>query len=394
MESIFIPFHRPSIGKEEIDAVTRVLESKWLTTGPVTQSFEHEFAHYVGSKYALAVNSCTAALQLALDAIGLRPGDEVLLPTYTFTATAEVVTYFGARPVLCDSVSGGFNIDPADAARKISSATRAIIPVHIAGEPCDLAAIQSLADANDLHVIEDAAHALPATCCGKRVGSISELTAFSFYATKTITTGEGGMLTTDNEDYVRRAREMRLHGISGDAWKRYSREGSWYYEVLHAGYKLNMTDMQSALGLAQLKKADEFASARRELAEFYSEQLSGIEELKLPPTTSEDTEHSWHLYILRLNSELLSADRSVFVEQLKRMGIGTSVHFIPLHLHRYYRETHGYADGDFPNAEDAYGRCFSLPIYPDLTVSERKRVVRSVQQVVLQNQKRILVAAS
>src|SRR5689334_20191314 len=306
MESIFIPFHRPSIGKEEIDAVTRVLESKWLTTGPVTHAFERAFAEYVGCKYALAVNSCTAALQLGLDAIGIGPGDEVLVPAYTFTATAEVVTYFGARPVLCDSIKGGFNIDPADAAQRVTERTRAIIPVHIAGEPCDLAAIRSLADKHGLCVIEDAAHALPASYCGKRVGSISELTAFSFYATKTITTGEGGMLTTDNEDYVRRAREMRLHGISGDAWKRYSREGSWYYEVLHAGYKLNMTDMQSALGLAQLKKADEFASARRELAEFYSEQLSGIEELELPPTTSEDNEHSWHLYILRLNSELLS----------------------------------------------------------------------------------------
>jgi len=394
MESIFIPFHRPSIGAEEIEAVTRVLESKWLTTGPITQSFERAFADYVGCKYAVAVNSCTAALQLALDAIDLRPGDEVLLPSYTFTATAEVVTYFGARPVLCDSLPGGFNIDPADVASRLTSRTRAIIPVHIAGEPCDLAALQSLADQNGLHVIEDAAHALPASYRGKRVGSISELTAFSFYPTNTITTGEGGMLTTDHEDYARRAAEMRLHGISGDAWKRYSREGSWYYEVLHAGYKLNMTDMQSALGLAQLKKADDFAEARRELAQFYRDKLSHIEELELPEQASSENEHSWHLFILRLNSELLNGNRAVFIEELKKRGIGTSVHFIPLHLHPYYRDSYGYQAGDFPHAEDAYGRCFSVPIYPDLTTRERERVVRALEQVALQNQKRVLMAVS
>jgi dTDP-4-amino-4,6-dideoxygalactose transaminase len=394
MNSPFIPFHRPSIGQEEIEAVSRVLESKWLTTGPVTHAFEHAFAGYVGAQYALAVNSCTAALQLALDAIGLAQGDEVLLPSYTFTATAEVVTYFGARPVLCDSVRGGFNIDPADVARRITPKTRAIIPVHIAGEPCNLKALHALAKEHRLHVIEDAAHALPAEFNGKRIGAVSELTAFSFYATKTITTGEGGMLTTDNEEYALRASRMRLHGISGDAWKRYSREGSWYYEVLDAGYKLNMTDIQSALGMAQLKKVDDFQSARQQIVDFYADRLSAIDELELPPAGASGNKHSWHLFIMRIRPELLGVDRATFVECLKKLGIGTSVHFIPLHLHPYYQHTYGYRSGDFPNAEDAFSRCFSLPVYPDLSWDERKRIVSAVVKVVQESQTRTLVAAS
>lgn len=393
MQPTFIPFHRPSIGQEEIDAVAGVLNSKWLTTGPVTHRFERAFAEYVNARYALAVNSCTAALQLALDAIGLGPEDEVLLPAYTFTATAEVVTYFGARPVLCDSIRGQFNIDVSDAARRITSRTRAIIPVHIAGEPCDLESIEALARAHGLHVIEDAAHTLPASFKGRRIGSISDLTAFSFYATKTITTGEGGMLTTDNEQYALRASSMRLHGISGDAWKRYSREGSWYYEVLDAGYKLNLTDMQSALGLAQLKKADQFWSARQRIAEFYMDRLSAIEELELP-SVGLDGQHSWHLFILRIRPELLEINRCRFITRLKELGIGTSVHFIPLHLHPYYQHEYGYSAGDFPNAEDAYERCLSLPIYPDLSLAEMNRIVDAVEQVVWESKRRVLMAAS
>ncbi len=382
MDNAFIPFHRPTIEAEEFTAVREVLESKWLTTGPATLKFEGEFARYLGAKYALAVNSGTAALQLAVNLIGLQPGDEVLVPSFTFTATAEVVTYFGARPVLCDSVAGGFNINVADAERRVTSKTRAIIPVHFGGEPCDLEAIHALASKHGLHVIEDAAHALPATFQGKRIGTCSPLTAFSFYATKNITTGEGGMLVTDNDDYAERARCMRLHGISSGAWKRYSREGTWFYEVLHAGFKLNLPDILAALGSAQLRKCDQFLQRRREIAQQYCARFAKVEGLELPPPVDCGSEHSWHLFVLRLRPASLGIGRDEFIEELKKLAIGTSVHFIPLHLHPYYAQTHGYKPGDFPNAEDAFSRCLSLPLYPALRDEEVERIIRAVEQVV------------
>jgi len=389
-----IPYHRPSIGPEELEAVRSVLESGWLTTGPVAQRFEREFADFVGAKYALAVNSCTAALHLALDAAGIGPDDEVLVPSYTFTATAEVVTYLGARPVLCDSLPGEFNIDPEDAERRITAKTKAIIPVHLAGHPCDLTPLERLADRYGLHLIEDAAHALPATHQGRRIGSISEFTAFSFYATKTITTAEGGMLTTNDEEHARRAAMMRLHGISGDAWKRYSAEGSWYYEVVDAGYKNNMPDLLAALGIAQLGKAEAFHQRRCEIAARYLEAFAKIEELQLPPQTAEHASHSWHLFILRLVTDQLSIGRNAFVEKLKQLGIGTSVHFIPLQLHPFYQQRYGYAPGDMPQAEDAYSRCLSLPIFPDMADAEVERVISSVAAISEQNRARVFAGAA
>jgi dTDP-4-amino-4,6-dideoxygalactose transaminase len=387
----YIPFHRPSIGKEEMDAVQKVLASGWLTTGPVTMEFEKQFAAYVGCKHALAVTSCTAALQLALDAIGLKEGDEVLVPSCTFTATAEVVTYFGARPVLCDSLPGGFNIDPADAERRVTSRTRAIIPVHLAGEPCDMDAIQAMADRHNLRVIEDAAHTLPASFRGKQVGTISEMTAFSFYTTKTITTGEGGMLVTDNDKYAERIGLMRLHGIGRDAWKRYARAGSWFYEVREAGYKMNLPDILSALGVEQLKKANKFWEQRREIAAYYQKELGKIEELDMPPGDSRDVEHSWHLFILRLRSDMLNINRDQFIEELKEAGIGTSVHFIPLHRHPYYVREFGARTEDFPQADANYLRSLSIPIFPDMTMAEQKRVVDSVARVIEKSRKRTAV---
>lgn len=384
----FIPFHRPSIGKEEFDAVNRVLASQWLTTGPETHQFEREFAEYIGCKHALAVNSATAGLQLAFDAIGLRPGDKVLVPTYTFTSTAEVVTYFGARPVLCDSVPGGFNLDPADVRCRITENTRAIIPVHIAGEACDLESIHRMSESHDLRVIEDAAHAFPTNYRGQRVGTISDLTVFSFYATKTITTGEGGMVTTESDAFAQRISMMRLHGIVGDAWKRYSKEGSWYYEVEEAGFKQNMPDLLAALGRAQLQKCDDFAQKRRAIATYYNQRFAGIEELELPPT-GEISGHSWHLYILRIKPELLEVGRQEFISQLKQAGVGTSVHFIPLHLHPFYARQYGYKPGDFPNAEAAYNRAISLPIYPDLEPEQMRRVANAVEQIVFANRRRV-----
>lgn len=383
MNKEFIAFHRPSIGPEEQAAVQQVLESRWLTSGPISRKFEHEFADYIGAKCAISVNSGTAALQLALSLIDLRPGDEVLVPTYTFTATAEILTYFGARPVLCDSIAGAFNLDAGDAACRITPKTRAIIPVHIAGEPCDLDAIHALAASANLHVIEDAAHALPSTYRGRRIGTCSPLTAFSFYATKTITTGEGGMVVTDDAEYAERANCLRLHGIGGEAWKRYTREGSWYYEVAYAGFKLNLPDVLAAIGSAQLSKSDRFLNRRVEIAERYSQRFAEMDELEVPPSASAECQHAWQLYILRLRPDALTIGRNEFIEQLKARGIGTSVHFIPLHLHPYYAQAYGYKPGDFPHAEDAYSRCLSLPIYPDLSDEDVERVIEAVEQVVV-----------
>jgi perosamine synthetase len=389
----FIPFHRPSIGHEETDELLNVLASGWLTTGAVAQRFECEFARYIGCKHAIAVNSATSALQLALEAIGLGPGDEVLVPTYTFTASAEVVTYFGARPVLCDTIPGGFNLDPHDVERKITSNTRAIMPVHVAGQACDLQYLHCIAEKHGLHVVEDAAHALPAWYRGARVGTISKFTAFSFYATKTITTAEGGMLTTDDPAYAERVRLMRLHGISGDAWKRYAKEGSWYYEVVEAGYKFNLPDILAALGVAQLSKCDRFWRRRLEIAKLYMKRLAAIRELELPPGCENPDHNSWHLFILRIRPEDLELTRGAFIDELKHRGIGTSVHFIPLHLHPFYQKRYGYKPGGFPNAEDAYNRCISLPIFPGMTDFEVHRVVDEIEKIVCTHRKRVLAPA-
>ena len=375
-----IPFHQADVGEEEAQAAASVVLSGWLTMGPKTIEFEQKFASYVGAKHAIGVSSCTAALHLALDAIGLKQGDEVLVPTTTFTSTAEVVAYFKAKPVLVDIDAQSLCMDPADAERHITKRTRAVIPVHYGGQPCDMDSIQDMATRHGLRVIEDAAHALPASYHGVRVGAISELTAFSFYATKTLTTGEGGMVTTDNDDLATRVRMMRLHGIGRDAWKRYSAEGSWYYEVLDSGYKYNLTDIQSAIGIVQLKKCDGMFAARKGIAARYTKEFSKERALQVP-TVCEDRVSAWHLYPLRLNLEETTITRSQMIEELKARGIGTSVHFIPLHLHPYYKETWGYREEDFPVASQQYQRYLSLPIFPGMTESQIDYVIEKVLEI-------------
>jgi len=337
VKELIVPFHSAGVGEEEAQAAAQAILSGWLTMGPKTIEFERKFASYVGAKHAVGVSSCTAALHLALDAIGLKQGDEVLVPTTTFTSTAEVVTYFKATPVLVDVDAESLCMDSADAERRITKRTRAVIPVHFAGQPCDMDKIQNISNRHGLRVIEDAAHALPASYRGVRVGAISELTAFSFYATKTLTTGEGGMVTTGNDDMATRMRMMRLHGIARDAWKRYSAEGSWYYEVLEAGFKYNLTDIQSAMGIVQLGKCDAMRTAREEIAARYSKEFSMNRALEVP-TVGDNRDSAWHLYVLRLNLEELTITRSEMIEKLRTRGIGTSVHFIPLHMHPYYQK--------------------------------------------------------
>jgi len=377
MSEMQVQFHRAHVGEEEAQAVSEVIRSGWMTMGPKTFEFEKEFAEYVGAQHAIAVCTGTAALHLSLEAAGIRAGDEVLLPTTTFTATAEAVTYLGARPVLVDIDPVSMNMSVEDAVKRITTKTKAIIPVHLAGQPCDMDEIHELARVSGLRIVEDAAHALPSEYRGRRVGQISEFTCFSFYATKTLTTGEGGMITTDNAEVADRMRLMRLHGIERDAWKRYRGDGSWFYEVLEAGFKYNLTDFQSAIGLVQLAKCDVMRQARECIAGRYSAAFSSCDALIIP-TVLPDRKTSWHLYVVRLRLERLNIDRNGFIRTLHRRGVGCSVHFIPLHLQPYYQRVHGYQPGAFPRAEKEYDSCLSLPIYPGMTEAEINYVVRVV----------------
>ena len=375
-----IPFHKPYITDDEIFEVVDSLKSGWITMGPKTMRFEEEFGRYVGSKHSITVNSGTAALHLALRAIQLKPGDEVIIPTMTFTATGEVVCYFNAKPVLVDVDGDTFNIDISAIEKAVTPRTRAVIPVHYGGQPCDMDEIEQIAERYKLRVIEDAAHSLPAWYKSKKIGTIGDMTCFSFYATKTLATGEGGMVTTENDEWADRIKILRLHGISKDAWKRYSGEGSWYYEVVEAGNKYNMTDIQAALGIAQLKKIEWMREKREEIADKYAAAFNNSERVKTPQVKS-DRISAWHLYVIQLNLEALGIDRARFIEELKARGIGTSVHFIPLHKHPFYKNAFGYKSGDFPVAESLYERIVSLPIYPGMSDKDVRVVIESVEDV-------------
>jgi dTDP-4-amino-4,6-dideoxygalactose transaminase len=382
MRPTFLPFALPDTDQAEIDEVTDAIRSGWITTGPKVRQFEQEFAAYVGARHAIALNSATAALHLCLEAAGLQAGDEVITSTLTFAATAEVVRYFNARPVLVDIDPSTLNLDPGCMEAAITPRTRAVIPVHLGGRACDMAAICSLASRHGLKVIEDAAHALPTRYQGQLVGALSDFTCFSFYATKTMTTGEGGMITTDNDVWAERCRIMSLHGISKDAWKRYTAEGSWYYEIIAPGFKYNMTDVAAAMGLAQLRKVERMQTRRAEIAAQYSSAFSALEQVEVPQDVPAGDQHAWHLYILRIHPDRLNIDRARFIDELKLRNIGASVHFIPLHLHPYYRETYGFRPQDFPIAYREYQRLISLPIYSKMSDQDVDDVIEAVHDIV------------
>jgi dTDP-4-amino-4,6-dideoxygalactose transaminase len=391
----FLPFALPLIETEELKGVEDTLRSGWITTGPKVKFFEREFASFVGARHAIAVNSCTAAMHLALGAIGLKPGDLVFTTPYTFAATAEVVRYFGAIPVFVDIDDETFNIDAQKLKKAVEEASRksckegiprAVIPVHIAGQSCDMAAIHGIARQYNLAVIEDAAHALPAKLEGVMIGAASDFTCFSFYATKTLTTGEGGMICTENDEWAEWCRMMSLHGISRDAWKRYTAEGSWYYEIIAPGFKYNMTDVAAAIGIPQLRKCESMWQRRADIAKYYTKEFQRLREVKVPYVCP-GVQHAWHLYIIRLNLERLTCDRSQFVEQLREHNIGTSVHFIPLHLHPYYRQEYGFEPNDFPVALGVYERVISLPIYPGMSDEDVDDVVEAVRSVAEKNRR-------
>lgn len=474
MRASFLPFALPDTDDSEINQIAEAIRSGWVTTGPKTRRFEAEFAAFVGAKYAIAVNSCTAAMHLALEAAGLAPGDLVLTTPYTFAATAEVIRYFNATPVFVDVEPDTLNLDPALVAETIEQLAhhngrrthgsrfpftlqsqkprvnhsplsidhlKALIPVHFAGLPADLDPLYALAAKHNLAVVEDAAHAFPASYKGRWIGSafptaddpppapangatpprtavpggqppalprgdlrlslsngpatprlpstgcrLPSAVCFSFYATKTITTGEGGMICTGDEALAERCRIMALHGISKDAWKRYTAEGSWYYEIVAPGYKYNMTDIAAAMGLAQLGKAERMWQRRREIARRYNEAFGSAPELQAPADRA-GCRHAWHLYVLRLNLERLTIDRNGFIEQLKARRIGTSVHFIPLHLHPYYRQSCGYQPGDFPVAFREFQRVISLPIYSRMSDDDVADVIEAVLELVRQHRR-------
>jgi perosamine synthetase len=393
MKPIEVPFFRPDIGPAEIDEVTRTLRSGWLTTGPQVRRFEGEFAAAVGAAHAIALNSCTAALHLAVDALGLKPRQGVLVPTMTFAATAEVVRYLGATPILvdCDPQTG--NMDLADAQRRVDAYLAdhdggerivGIMPVHVGGLMMDVAAIAQFAAANQLWTVEDAAHAFPAAwrpdeqSAWRRCGEASAMvTCFSFYANKTITTGEGGMAVTNHPLIADRMRLMSLHGLSHDAWGRYSGKGSWDYRIVAPGYKYNMTDLAAALGVQQLMRAEEMRRRREYIAKRYLDAFSSLDEIELPSEGSNRI-HAWHLFPLKLNLGNLSISRDQLLDDLRTSGVSCSVHWRPLHLHPYYADTYGHRPEDYPNATEMFRRTISLPLFPAMSEREIDHVIDTV----------------
>jgi dTDP-4-amino-4,6-dideoxygalactose transaminase len=386
MRDTFLNFSPPNIGEEEIQEVLDTLRSDWITTGPKVRRFEEEFAAFLGAEAALAVSSGTDAMLVGLAALGVGPGDQVITTPMTFCSTIHVIEHLGARPVLVDVEPDTLNIDP-DAIEKLfsklrdpSSRIKGIIPVHLYGHPCEMDTILKLAQQKGLFVLEDAAHGLPARYKDKMVGSLGDLTAFSFYATKNLTTGEGGMLT-GTKALLDQARPWTLHGMSRDAYKRYSAEGSWFYEVILPGFKCNLTDIQASLGIHQLKKLPAFQERRRAIVDRYHKAFRELSEIEVP-VERPGVESAWHLYVIRLNLETLNLDRNRFIEELKSRNIGTSVHFIPVHLHPYYRDKYGYRPEDFPVAYANYLKMISLPLHTRLSDRDVEEVIEAVTEVV------------
>jgi dTDP-4-amino-4,6-dideoxygalactose transaminase len=379
-EPPFLPFARPDIGDEEIAAVTQALRSGWVTTGPVTKQFEADFTAYLGGGVeSLAVNSATAGLHLALEAVGIGPGDEVIVPSLTFTATAEVVRYLGAEPVFVDVDPVTLNMCPLRVREAITSKTKALMPVHYAGLACNMDALLSIAQEHNLRVVEDAAHAMPSTWKGRQVGTLaSDVTVFSFYANKTMTTGEGGMAVTAKPELAHRMRVMRLHGMSRDAFDRFtSKTPAWYYEIVAPGFKYNMTDIASAMGIEQLRKLPRFLARRQQLAHRYQSALAGLP-LILPADAPHGDLHSWHLYVLRL-APGAPKSRDDIIGDLSHAGIGTSVHYVPLHRQPYWRDRYELRPEQFPAAEAAYQSMFSIPLFTAMSDLEQERVIGALQ---------------
>jgi dTDP-4-amino-4,6-dideoxygalactose transaminase len=380
----FLAFAKPDITQAEIDEVVDTLRSGWLTGGPKVAAFEEAFCRLTGAKHAVALSSCTAGMHLALLASGIGPGDEVITVPLTFASTVSVILHAGATPVLADVRDYDYNIDPADVEHRITARTKAIMPVHYGGHPCAMDELLAIARKHKLRVIEDAAHAVGSSYRGRPIGAIGDAAVFSFYVIKNITTGQGGMLTTDDEQLAEHVRLLRLHGLSKTAWDRYSEKGTWAYQVLAPGFNYAMTDIQAALGIQQLNRLEEMQARRHELVSQYDEHFSKLREIITPPRHDEVV-HGWHLYPIRLHLDQLTINRADFIEELRAAGIGTSVHFIPVHLHPYFRETMGWQPGDFPVAEGIFENLITMPLYSRMTDHDVERAATAVRKIIETN---------
>jgi dTDP-4-amino-4,6-dideoxygalactose transaminase len=392
MRTHYLPYAAPSIGEEEIAEVADSLRSGWISSGPKVKKFEEAFAEYTGAECAVAVNSWTGGYHIVLRALGVGPGDEVILPALTFCATANMVTHLGAKPVLVD-VDSDYLATPAAIERAITPRTKAIVPVHYAGQSCDMDAILAIANRHNLPVVEDAAHAAGSAYRGRMIGVHGKATIFSFYATKNMTTGEGGMITTADKELAQRLRMLALHGMSRDAWARYTAAGSWCYEVVEPGFKYNMTDIQAAIGIHQLRKLNSFIDRRRAIAQRFDEAFADLPEIATPRQLLHRT-HTYHIYAIYLDPGRLSIGRPQFIEQMTKRGIGTSVHFIPLHRHPFYSETYGYCASQFPVADRLFEGLVSLPAYPKMTNQDVDDVIEAVRDIVIAGRRQLQIAAA
>lgn len=378
----YLPFFVPDIGKREIAEVTATLEEGWLTYGPRTRLFTQRFADHVGASHAVATSSCTAALFLSLKALGVGPGDEVITSGLTFTSAVHVILHCGAVPVLADIEETTFGPDPEAVERSTTSRSRALVAIHYGGQACLVEPLLQICRAGGMHLVEDAAHAFDATLGSRAIGVFGDATCFSFYATKNITTGEGGMVTTNDGELAERIALLGFHGLDGDAWQRYEEKGKWFYEVLAPGYKCNLTDMASAIGLVQLDRADEIREKRREVATAFLTELADLEPWIDLPSEQPDRRHTWHLFPIRLRLDRLTCSRDRFIHALAAENIGTSVHFIPVHRHAFYREFWKERSPRLPRTEDFYSRCVSLPIYSRMTAGDAADVIEAVRKLV------------
>ena len=380
MRKDFLVFGSPLIEQPEINEVVASLKSGWIGTGPKVHKFEGMFREYKGVRYAMALNSCTACLHLAMLCIGIKPGDEVIVPTMTFAATANAVIHAGGIPIFADCKRDTMNIDPEDIERKITPKTKAIIPVHFAGRPCEMDAIMNIAKKYSLKIIEDSAHAIEAEYKGKKTGTFGDIGCFSFYVTKNIITGEGGMAITNNQEYADKIKILGLHGMSKDAWRRFSDEGYKHYQVVYAGFKYNMMDIQAALGIHQLPRIDKYWKRRQKIWQRYNEAFKDLP-VFTPASVESNTRHAYHLYTLLLDIDRLNITRDKFLEEMTKRSIGVGVHYIALHFHPYYQKTYGYKRGDFPNAEWISERTVSIPLSPKLTDENVENVIETVKEI-------------